>query len=153
MGKDSRKPSSSHKKNQDIDSEFSATLHKKRTLDEIETDTYGDSIIQSKHKHDDHRKHHSKEKIDIEDEPELTSSMPTESASKSHENKDEITKNICNHTRRCLKARGITKLFPIQEATFDHVMNGVDLIGRALTGSGKTLAFVCLIFRNFDRFH
>lgn len=42
-----------------------------------------------------------------------------------------------------LKARGIENLFPIQAATFEHIRNGNDLIGRARTGQGKTLAF-CL---------
>jgi ATP-dependent RNA helicase DDX21 len=40
-----------------------------------------------------------------------------------------------------LKARGIEFLFPIQEATFDLIYDGKDLVGRARTGTGKTLAF------------
>lgn len=38
-------------------------------------------------------------------------------------------------------ARGVTHLFPIQAQTFDHILDGKDLIGRARTGMGKTLAF------------
>ncbi|EKX55400.1 hypothetical protein GUITHDRAFT_57670, partial [Guillardia theta CCMP2712] len=41
-----------------------------------------------------------------------------------------------------LKAGGITSLFPIQSATFNHVMEGKDLIARARTGTGKTLSFI-----------
>lgn len=41
-----------------------------------------------------------------------------------------------------LRRRGMTHLFPIQAKTFDLVMNGKDVIGRARTGCGKTLAFV-----------
>lgn len=40
-----------------------------------------------------------------------------------------------------LKEQGITRLFPIQALTFDHVFDGEDLIGRARTGTGKTLSF------------
>eukprot|EP00002_Diphylleia_rotans_P018435 TRINITY_DN3569_c0_g1_i1.p1 TRINITY_DN3569_c0_g1~~TRINITY_DN3569_c0_g1_i1.p1 ORF type:complete len:721 (+),score=180.81 TRINITY_DN3569_c0_g1_i1:65-2227(+) len=41
-----------------------------------------------------------------------------------------------------LQERGVKELFPIQAATFDHIYDQKDMIGRALTGSGKTLAFV-----------
>ncbi|KAG6503931.1 hypothetical protein ZIOFF_036255 [Zingiber officinale] len=40
-----------------------------------------------------------------------------------------------------LGKRGITKLFPIQRAVLEPVMQGRDMIGRARTGTGKTLAF------------
>ena len=41
-----------------------------------------------------------------------------------------------------LLAKGISSLFPIQAQTFDLVLDGFDVVGRAKTGSGKTLAFV-----------
>ncbi|RYY35467.1 DEAD/DEAH box helicase, partial [archaeon] len=41
-----------------------------------------------------------------------------------------------------LATRGVTHLFPIQAKTFDHILDGKDVIGRARTGMGKTLAFV-----------
>ncbi|KAH7832602.1 putative DEAD box polypeptide 47 [Monocercomonoides exilis] len=72
---------------------------------------------------------------------EINDSVKTESKVTENAKKTAFEK-LCDHTKMCLKARGIESLFPIQEATFDHVMNGVDLVGRALTGSGKTLAFV-----------
>ncbi|XP_062203900.1 DEAD-box ATP-dependent RNA helicase 9-like isoform X2 [Phragmites australis] len=40
-----------------------------------------------------------------------------------------------------LAAKGITKLFPIQRAVLEPVMQGRDMVGRAKTGTGKTLAF------------
>lgn len=46
-------------------------------------------------------------------------------------------------TRKLLRARGIKKLFPIQEQTFQPIYEGKDLIGQDRTGSGKTLAY-CL---------
>eukprot|EP00184_Porphyridium_aerugineum_P001773 CAMPEP_0184697340 /NCGR_PEP_ID=MMETSP0313-20130426/4330_1 /TAXON_ID=2792 /ORGANISM="Porphyridium aerugineum, Strain SAG 1380-2" /LENGTH=651 /DNA_ID=CAMNT_0027156119 /DNA_START=36 /DNA_END=1987 /DNA_ORIENTATION=- len=45
-------------------------------------------------------------------------------------------------TKRALAEKNISVLFDIQAATFDSIMKGCDLIGRARTGSGKTLAFV-----------
>jgi hypothetical protein len=50
--------------------------------------------------------------------------------------------DISEDTQRKLKEAGITSLFPIQAATFKHVMGGKDLIARARTGTGKTLSFV-----------
>ena len=37
--------------------------------------------------------------------------------------------------------KGVTHMFPIQAQTFDMILDGSDLIGRARTGMGKTLAF------------
>ncbi|CEG43723.1 dead deah box rna [Plasmopara halstedii] len=48
---------------------------------------------------------------------------------------------ICDETKKNLKARGIHTLFPIQAMTFDKIMDGNDIMGRARTGMGKTLAF------------
>lgn len=45
----------------------------------------------------------------------------------------EIVKNLAE--------RGITKFFPIQEKSFDTILEGKDVLGRARTGTGKTLAF------------
>ncbi|KAI3633264.1 hypothetical protein MIR68_008802 [Amoeboaphelidium protococcarum] len=54
----------------------------------------------------------------------------------------DVTKfNISVGTRQKLLDRGISKLFPIQASTFNHIFDGKDLLGRARTGSGKTLAF------------
>ncbi|KAK1327013.1 DEAD-box ATP-dependent RNA helicase 7 [Acorus calamus] len=44
--------------------------------------------------------------------------------------------------REALKSKGIEALFPIQAMTFNVILDGADLVGRARTGQGKTLAFV-----------
>ncbi|KAH7492573.1 hypothetical protein KRP22_001877 [Phytophthora ramorum] len=48
---------------------------------------------------------------------------------------------ISDASKKALNARGIHTLFPIQSMTFDKIMDGKDLMGRARTGMGKTLAF------------
>ncbi|OIV98938.1 hypothetical protein TanjilG_07373 [Lupinus angustifolius] len=47
-----------------------------------------------------------------------------------------------------LKEKGIEALFPIQAMTFDIILDGSDLVGRARTGQGKTLAFVLPILES-----
>ncbi|XP_074567438.1 DEAD-box ATP-dependent RNA helicase 7 [Curcuma longa] len=47
-----------------------------------------------------------------------------------------------------LNSRGIKALFPIQAMTFDLILDGFDLVGRARTGQGKTLAFVLPILES-----
>ncbi|KAG6512103.1 DEAD-box ATP-dependent RNA helicase 7-like [Zingiber officinale] len=49
---------------------------------------------------------------------------------------------ISNVLRQTLNSNGIKALFPIQAMTFDLILDGFDLVGRARTGQGKTLAFV-----------
>ncbi|KAK3040131.1 hypothetical protein RJ639_027857 [Escallonia herrerae] len=55
---------------------------------------------------------------------------------------------ISEPLRNTLKAKGIEALFPIQAMTFDTVLDGSDLVGRARTGQGKTLAFVLPILES-----
>ncbi|XP_042022075.1 DEAD-box ATP-dependent RNA helicase 7-like isoform X2 [Salvia splendens] len=50
--------------------------------------------------------------------------------------------------REALKAKGIEALFHIQAMTFDTILGGSDLVGRARTGQGKTLAFVLPILES-----
>lgn len=50
--------------------------------------------------------------------------------------------------REKLKSKGIESLFPIQAMTFDMILDGSDLVGRARTGQGKTLAFVLPILES-----
>lgn len=47
-----------------------------------------------------------------------------------------------------LKEKGIESLFPIQAMTFDTILDGSDLVGRARTGQGKTLAFLLPILES-----
>eukprot|EP00471_Norrisiella_sphaerica_P001053 CAMPEP_0184482684 /NCGR_PEP_ID=MMETSP0113_2-20130426/4249_1 /TAXON_ID=91329 /ORGANISM="Norrisiella sphaerica, Strain BC52" /LENGTH=804 /DNA_ID=CAMNT_0026862559 /DNA_START=320 /DNA_END=2734 /DNA_ORIENTATION=+ len=48
---------------------------------------------------------------------------------------------LSESTINMLNDRGVEKLFPIQQMTFDTIYDGKDLIARARTGTGKTLAF------------
>ncbi|CAD5187599.1 unnamed protein product [Musa acuminata subsp. malaccensis] len=50
--------------------------------------------------------------------------------------------------RETLNSKGIKALFPIQAMTFDLILDGFDLVGRARTGQGKTLAFVLPILES-----
>jgi ATP-dependent RNA helicase DDX21 len=59
----------------------------------------------------------------------------------------EVTETTIKH----FNARGITKLFPVQEATFRSIYTGKDIIARDLTGSGKTLAFCLPLVEKFRK--
>lgn len=77
--------------------------------------------------------------------PSLSSSDPEGEPSPDAEDKKlgKLSKfRIESATRKLLKKRGVSYLFPIQYLTFDHVYDGKDLIGQARTGTGKTLSFV-----------
>ncbi|XP_058086899.1 DEAD-box ATP-dependent RNA helicase 7 [Magnolia sinica] len=60
---------------------------------------------------------------------------------------------ISKAVRETLKSKGIESLFPIQAMTFNMVLNGADLVGRARTGQGKTLAFVLPILESLTNGH
>ncbi|GLT49284.1 hypothetical protein SLA2020_228510 [Shorea laevis] len=55
---------------------------------------------------------------------------------------------ISETLREKLKSKGIESLFLIQAMTFDMILDGSDLVGRARTGQGKTLAFVLPILES-----
>ncbi|KAJ8752766.1 hypothetical protein K2173_008501 [Erythroxylum novogranatense] len=55
---------------------------------------------------------------------------------------------ISEPLREKMKSKGIENLFPIQAGTFDDILDGSDLVGRARTGQGKTLAFVLPILES-----
>ncbi|XP_076934379.1 DEAD-box ATP-dependent RNA helicase 7-like [Bidens hawaiensis] len=55
---------------------------------------------------------------------------------------------ISEPLKNALKAKGIEALFPIQARTFDSIIDGLDLIGKAKTGQGKTLAFILPILES-----
>lgn len=55
---------------------------------------------------------------------------------------------ISQPLREKLKSNKIESLFPIQAMTFDTILDGSDLVGRARTGQGKTLAFVLPILES-----
>ncbi len=49
----------------------------------------------------------------------------------------EISDSTIHHLRTC----GMTQMMPIQYKSFDHIYNGLNVIGKDKTGSGKTLAY------------
>nr|XP_017218730.1 PREDICTED: DEAD-box ATP-dependent RNA helicase 7-like isoform X1 [Daucus carota subsp. sativus]XP_017218731.1 PREDICTED: DEAD-box ATP-dependent RNA helicase 7-like isoform X1 [Daucus carota subsp. sativus]XP_017218732.1 PREDICTED: DEAD-box ATP-dependent RNA helicase 7-like isoform X1 [Daucus carota subsp. sativus]XP_017218734.1 PREDICTED: DEAD-box ATP-dependent RNA helicase 7-like isoform X1 [Daucus carota subsp. sativus]XP_017218735.1 PREDICTED: DEAD-box ATP-dependent RNA helicase 7-like is len=55
---------------------------------------------------------------------------------------------ISEPLRNKLRENGIEALFLIQAMTFDTILDGTDLVGRARTGQGKTLAFVLPILES-----
>lgn len=72
-----------------------------------------------------------------------------EEAMSAEENPNALTRfRISAPLRDALKAKGIESLFEIQAMTFDIVLDGTDLVGRARTGQGKTLAFVLPILES-----
>ncbi|KAL5744439.1 hypothetical protein ACOSQ2_027555 [Xanthoceras sorbifolium] len=65
------------------------------------------------------------------------------------ENPNAVSRfRISKPLREMLKSKGIEALFPIQAMTFDMILDGSDLVGRARTGQGKTLAFVLPILES-----
>lgn len=48
-----------------------------------------------------------------------------------------------------LATRGIETFFPIQAATYDHIFDKKDVIGRARTGQGKTISFALPLCERF----
>eukprot|EP00918_Siedleckia_nematoides_P107681 GHVU01234902.1.p3 GENE.GHVU01234902.1~~GHVU01234902.1.p3 ORF type:complete len:154 (+),score=20.26 GHVU01234902.1:850-1311(+) len=86
-----------------------------------------------------------KRKRNVEEEPEddtvassATTVATTESSVTAVTGHPPISNfRVSEEAKRSLEARGITQLFPIQEATFDLVYDKTDVIGRARTGTGK----------------
>ena len=48
---------------------------------------------------------------------------------------------VRKETLQLLSDRKLEYMFPIQQATYDYIYDGMDVMGRAHTGTGKTLAF------------
>ncbi|RVW46170.1 DEAD-box ATP-dependent RNA helicase 7 [Vitis vinifera] len=72
-----------------------------------------------------------------------------EEEGKAEENPNALSNfRISEPLREKLKSKGIEALFPIQAMTFDTILDGSDLVGRARTGQGKTLAFVLPILES-----
>mgnify|MGYP001987389682 CR=1 FL=1 len=78
------------------------------------------------------------------DEPE---DAPSGSEGASDPTKDPLHVSnfaLSREVKEKLENKGITSLFGIQAQTFQTVLDGKDLVGRARTGCGKTLAVVAL---------
>ncbi|XP_017241982.1 DEAD-box ATP-dependent RNA helicase 7 [Daucus carota subsp. sativus] len=72
-----------------------------------------------------------------------------EEAEEEEENPNAVSNfRISEPLRNKLKSKGIEALFPIQAMTFNIILEGSDLVGRARTGQGKTLAFVLPILES-----
>ncbi|KAK6926332.1 DEAD/DEAH box helicase domain [Dillenia turbinata] len=79
--------------------------------------------------------------------------LPEEEEAEEEESEEENPNSLSNfriseNLKNKLNERGIKALFPIQALTFDILLDGSDLIGRARTGQGKTLAFVLPILES-----
>ncbi|GMF23559.1 unnamed protein product [Phytophthora lilii] len=109
-----------------------------------------------KHKKDKKSKKRSRDQEDADPVPETSEESEVEAPAKKSKKEKENENathvggeenppleqfRISEETQKNLKARGIHTLFPIQAMTFDKIMDGKDLMGRARTGMGKTLAF------------
>ncbi|KAJ1290464.1 hypothetical protein BS78_02G245700 [Paspalum vaginatum] len=79
-----------------------------------------------------------------EDDGEITASSDDDPADPNALTNFRISEPL----RQRLRSKGIKALFPIQAMTFDLVLDGSDLVGRARTGQGKTLAFVLPILES-----
>ncbi|KAJ0236363.1 DEAD-box ATP-dependent RNA helicase 7 [Hirschfeldia incana] len=100
------------------------------------------------------KKRKSTEVDESEEEPEKKSSKKVKLSVVAEDVKVEVNPNavskfrISDPLKAKLKEKGIEALFPIQATTFDMVLDGADLVGRARTGQGKTLAFVLPILES-----
>ncbi|KAF3615646.1 DEAD-box ATP-dependent RNA helicase 7 [Capsicum annuum] len=135
------------KKKMKIDSRSDSDEVKKKDKKRKALNLYDDneengSLKQSKLNDDEKKKKKKKKKKkEEEEEEELV------------EDKEEDPNALSNFRisvplREALVAKGINALFPIQALTFDTILDGSDLVGRARTGQGKTLAFVLPILES-----
>uniref|UniRef100_A0A7S1XDG1 RNA helicase n=1 Tax=Compsopogon caeruleus TaxID=31354 RepID=A0A7S1XDG1_9RHOD len=69
--------------------------------------------------------------------PMIQSSVPTDVPS----DRPVASLSISPAVKNQLEAKGIEKLFPIQEMCLEPILQGRDVIARARTGTGKTIAF------------
>ncbi|KAJ6971142.1 DEAD-box ATP-dependent RNA helicase 7-like [Populus alba x Populus x berolinensis] len=148
------------------DSKKEKKMKKKVALESQETDPLMVSIKKEKKKEKEKKKRKAVEFDDEEQERSETSSELCEPVNlknkskkaKVEEEEEEEVKagdpnavtrfRISEPLREVLKKRGIEALFPIQARTFEDILNGGDLVGRARTGQGKTLAFVLPILES-----
>eukprot|EP00730_Choanoeca_flexa_P018423 TRINITY_DN8957_c0_g1_i1.p1 TRINITY_DN8957_c0_g1~~TRINITY_DN8957_c0_g1_i1.p1 ORF type:complete len:746 (+),score=242.38 TRINITY_DN8957_c0_g1_i1:87-2324(+) len=87
--------------------------------------------------------------MDTHDDQEIKIAVPAAKKEKTeeveqddHEAEGDLDKfDICSTTRKAMKEKGYKFLFPIQARTFEHIMEGKDVLGKARTGTGKTLSF------------
>ncbi|KAG6384483.1 hypothetical protein SASPL_155698 [Salvia splendens] len=86
---------------------------------------------------------------EFSEEEEEEEKMRFDNDSEREEDPNALTKfRISKALRETLKDKGIESLFPIQAMTFNTILDGSDLVGRARTGQGKTLAFMLPILES-----
>ncbi|KAG5075128.1 hypothetical protein JHK84_056359 [Glycine max] len=98
---------------------------------------------------EDDNKNKKKKKKKVVKSEEKEQPLVTEANGEKKEDPNALSNfRISEPLRQKLKEKGIESLFPIQAMTFDTVLDGSDLVGRARTGQGKTLAFVLPILES-----
>ncbi|KAG6465972.1 DEAD-box ATP-dependent RNA helicase 7-like [Zingiber officinale] len=125
-----RKAEEEEEDKSDTTSEYSSEVPEKKKKKKKKADANGPSPKKMK----------LKEKEEETDEPESCSDVDDPNALSNF----RISKALVE----ALNSKGIKALFPIQAMTFDLVLDGFDLVGRARTGQGKTLAFVLPILES-----
>ncbi|KAK7280044.1 hypothetical protein RJT34_25106 [Clitoria ternatea] len=110
-------------------------------------DETGSELVEpANSREDDTRRKKKKRKPKLEESLFL---MQHEQQEPEKEDPNAVSKfKISDPLREKLKDKGIQSLFPIQAMTFDTILDGSDLVGRARTGQGKTLAFVLPILES-----
>ncbi|KAL1319219.1 hypothetical protein HN51_071516 [Arachis hypogaea] len=127
----------SSKKRKKLSSDEDEDDQKSETSSEL-VEPQNDEGLKSKEKKKSKKEKNKKAKLDMDEEEE-----EEEEVLKKEEDPNAITNfRISEPLRAKLKEKGIESLFPIQAMTFDIILDGSDLVGRARTGQGKTLAFV-----------
>ncbi|TMX00651.1 hypothetical protein EJD97_000399 [Solanum chilense] len=119
---------------------------KKRKALSLDDQENGNSeVLESINLNEDEKKKKKKKKKKEEDEAKLVE----EDSEEKEEDPNALSNfRISVPLREALISKGINALFPIQAMTFDTILDGSDLVGRARTGQGKTLAFVLPILES-----
>ncbi|XP_027367878.1 DEAD-box ATP-dependent RNA helicase 7 [Abrus precatorius] len=119
---------------------------KKRKASDLEAMTIDET---SSDLDENNNKMKKKKKKSKSEEPSLMQQEQELEREKRKDDPNAVSKfRISVSLREKLKAKGIESLFPIQAMTFDTILDGSDLVGRARTGQGKTLAFVLPILES-----
>ncbi|GMY17428.1 DEAD-box ATP-dependent RNA helicase 7-like [Fagus crenata] len=136
--KKKKKKEKESKKRKALDSEDEE--EKSETSSELVEPVKAKSVSEESEKK---KKDKKKKKAKVEEVEEVEEEV------KSVEDPNAVSRfRISDHLRAKLKEKGIESLFPIQAMTFDTILDGTDLVGRARTGQGKTLAFVLPILES-----
>ncbi|KAE9620994.1 hypothetical protein Lal_00019877 [Lupinus albus] len=145
-----------HKKNKNNENNTEKSLNdavsdtkkkkrKKHSSSSGDDDEKNDNSIEGLKSKEKKKKKNKKAKVEMEEEDiEEEEEIEIEA-----ENVNAVSKfRISEPLKAKLKEKGIEALFPIQAMTFDIILHGSDLVGRARTGQGKTLAFVLPILES-----